>query len=82
MHGAPVPSADMSAALARHEVAWRSVLPGGTFITSFRQVSTELAHALPLLAPFPEMQCWLQLRLVDAWPCSACCSGTPVFRAQ
>ena len=49
VHGAPVPSADMGAALARHEVAWRSVLPGGTFITSFRQVSTELAHALPLL---------------------------------
>ena len=49
VHGAPVPSADMGAALARHEVAWRSVLPGGTFITSFRQVSTELAHALPSL---------------------------------
>lgn len=49
MHGAPVPSADMGAALARHEVAWRSVLPGGTFITSFRQVSAELAHALPSL---------------------------------
>ena len=49
MHGAPVPSADMGAALARHEVAWRSVLQGGTFITAFRQVSTEPAHAVPSL---------------------------------